>query len=588
MKFIKAITGIFIKIFKKNKVKNKGVFNMKINSIDVRNFRGLTIKIDDLEKNLVIFGKNDSGKTTLCKAILRVLDLNERRKRLEEYDSTDCNKKDIIIKLILNVEGVSDAQYSDIGKYVHNGLLHITLKSIFNHEINYYEDELFYGDESKDVTKVNSSKQSAVDKVLSVIYIDPNYKLDVEKKNYFRYHDVKKIEDGKNIKDSVKERIDELEKELAEDEIIKNMNDEINKHVHDESLFFNGMSFRITPNVTVNNLLKSLDVLPVNSQGNDVENIGDGKSKILSMILHQKSYDEDKIRIVIAEEPENHLYPLLQMNFISLIEKMKYSQLFITSHSSKIINLNKLNQIIKLERKIDLVQSKIFKISKEYFSEFGELMTQDLSEMLFYDNVLLVEGSSERYFYDLLMIKDEKFLELILNKNVGIFSVNSIAFQKTKKFLECLGVNVLIKTDNDIACVPHHKELKRYIGLSRVMKYISDDTKSQIKKLLNKDKIDNDIFTFPSNENNISFIEDKMDEIINLLLEENVILSRHHNGFEQDLKEYIGNEITECDIEELNKSKLINLHKLIERKKIDIRISDSNNRNPLVRFIHEL
>lgn len=36
-------------------------------------------------------------------------------------------------------------------------------------------------------------------------------------------------------------------------------------------------------------------------------------------------------------------------------------------------------------------------------------MNREIGEMLFYDTVLLVEGVSEKYFYNTLAIKDKSF-----------------------------------------------------------------------------------------------------------------------------------------------------------------------------------
>jgi predicted ATP-dependent endonuclease of OLD family len=100
--------------------------------------------------------------------------------------------------------------------------------------------------------------------------------------------------------------------------------------------------------------------------------------------------------------------------------------------------------------------------------------------MLYYNNVLLVEGESEKYFYNLLLIKDINFHKYIFEKRFGIFAVNGIAFEMIKKLLEALGVNVFIKTDNDIFKVQNTDETYRYAGLERCIKYLKTQSRSQI------------------------------------------------------------------------------------------------------------
>lgn len=561
---------------------------MYIKNIKIINFRGLTIDIDNLKRSSLIFGENDSGKTTLCKAVMRVLDLNERRKRLEEFDSTNCNKEEIVIEMSIVTDGLNEEQTSDLGRYLDQGILYIKLVSKFNDEINYYEDELIYGDESKDPFMIDPYRQTPLDKVLSVIYIEPNYKLDSEKKTYFNFHDIKKIEEEKTFSELVDNKIQELETQISIEDIIKEMSDEINTFAKNEDIFFDDMSFKISPNISINNLLKSLDILPVNVDGKEIENIGDGKSKILSMILHQKSYDVSKVKIIIAEEPENHLYPSLQANYLALLKRMNYSQLIVTSHSPKIINLNKLDQIIRLRRIREGVEKNVFVFDDNYFSEFGELMTLEMSEMLFYENVLLVEGSSEKYFYDFLFLKDKKFQKKVVESKLGIFSINGIAFKKTKNMLSQLGINVFIKTDNDIFGVKGSPGKRRYSGLLRAMSYVSEERKEKMLEIFNfeNDKLEN--FTYNEEDKCIEKIEEKMSIVCDVLYEDNIILSSHSGGFEKDFQEYLSDQISEEDIEYLKKCKLQNLHNKIVEGNIDITINEKNENSPLVRFLNEL
>lgn len=44
---------------------------MFIEEIKIHNFRGLEVDVCNLSKNFLIIGKNDSGKTSICKAIRR-------------------------------------------------------------------------------------------------------------------------------------------------------------------------------------------------------------------------------------------------------------------------------------------------------------------------------------------------------------------------------------------------------------------------------------------------------------------------------------------------------------------------------------
>ena len=175
---------------------------------------------------------------------------------------------------------------------------------------------------------------------------------------------------------------------------------------------------------------------------------------------------------------------------------------------------------------------------------------------------------------------------MIKNK-FGVFSINGVAFPKTKSMLEELGITVVIKTDNDITKVPKRAE-KRYTGLLRCINLLNDDKKDELKYKTGFSSLDKDFFTFPVLEINKSFIEDKLDIIVKFLKEENILVSKHNDGFEGDLCEYLGGQIDSDDIEFLRKKKLLNLHTLIVDGDIDICINESNKNNILVGFCNEL
>ena len=69
------------------------------------------------------------------------------------------------------------------------------------------------------------------------------------------------------------------------------------------------------------------------------------------------------------------------------------------------------------------------------------MLNEEISEIFFYDKVLLVEGDSEKYFYNALSIKDENFQSYLVKNKMGIFSVYGIDFAPAKKILNKLLLN---------------------------------------------------------------------------------------------------------------------------------------------------
>lgn len=567
---------------------------MLICGLKVKNYRGLNIDIDTVEKVSILIGQNDSGKTNICSAILKVLDYNKRRIPLVAADSTNSNKDNIEIEIKLTADDLTNEQSAIIGNYIHidnEGKKYMIAKltSTYNEDTLEYEDTLIYGVPTIDFEEVRINTQTQLDKVLSIVYINPVYDIENSKKDFFKFKETDNKENGIYFSENILKEINNLNETIQDEKIVDQIQRELNEKGEFKELL-EDLNFRVIPNIKEENIYKSLNVATYDANDNEFNNIGDGKSKIFSMILKSKIYKNDKQKIYIIEEPENHLYVLLQKIYISALLQMNPSQLIITTHSPYTIDFEKVNQIIKISCNRltgDRIINRFDNINNEDFKKFGYLINVEVAEMLYYDNVLLIEGDSEKYFYSLLMTKDNSFLEKINKNRFGIYAVNGIAFKTIKKLLEKLGIKVYIKTDNDIFKVPRIDEY-RYAGLERCIEYISSEAQEELKKLLGIEKLE---FRFKDRETKIQSVEDKMDDICKLLRKNNILFSKHNDGFEQDLIDYLNmnpkNNISDEAISFLKQAKLKNLHTFINEYNVDIKICSSNMKSVLVCFLYE-
>lgn len=567
---------------------------MHISFLEIKNFRGIDITIENINDIVTVIGQNDSGKSNICAAILKVLDYNKRRVPFQEVDSTMGNKEDIIINLKLVVDDLTNEQLALLHEVIHESenekYVYVRLVSKYNSEVLIYEDELLIGDLEKDYREYNITKQNPIDKVLSVIYINPTYDTKSETRHFFEYKEAKHIEDNtklsKQFEDSIKMLTDTVKNEEALAEILSDIND-LGKFER----MFDGMSFELTPNIHVDNIYKSLEITTLDSKGNLLNNIGDGKNKIFSMLLKEKTYNDDKKKIIIVEEPENHLYVLLQKYYIDSILSFNPSQMIVTTHSPHVVDFEKTNQILKIQRLYDedadefIRKVYTYNIDNEEFKKYGYLINVEISEMMYYDIVVLIEGESEKYFYSLLLSKDEKFKDYIFSNKIGIFSVNGIAFEKTKELLESLGITVYIKTDNDVFKNSVGKYF--YAGITRSIKYLSEDSKEKLMNILNFDSLESKKFECAESAKNIKIIEESMEKICSLFKENNILFSKHNEGFEKDFLDYIrySQEDYEEVIKKLKNAKLINLHEFILKNNIDITIDKNDSNSILLGFM---
>lgn len=285
---------------------------MFINKIKIVNFRGLDLTLDNLEKEFLIIGKNDSGKSNICYAIKKVLDIDTRRIPFNVNDSTNCNKKDIEIKIHLNIEKISDSNKNKIGKYYNGNILVVSLNARYDESTDSYNEELIIGE--KDIFRFPSNNTNDLDKILDLIFVSPGYNLEKSKKNFFKVNQNISKENGETVDEKIKNKVKELNLTLMNDDKIKEMDNKIKK-VPDFKLIFEDINFKIQSNIEIHNFYNSLSIAPFINNEEERLNIGDGKSKTLSMLLQLQSYENEKEKILLLEEPENHLFPILQMCF---------------------------------------------------------------------------------------------------------------------------------------------------------------------------------------------------------------------------------------------------------------------------------
>lgn len=484
---------------------------------------------------------------------------------------------------------VHDVIYKDKDKKY----TYVQLDATYNDDILTYEDEITIGDTSIDSKTYSPTRQNPIDKILSIIYINPTYDTKQETKRFFEYAESKNKESSKRLSEELASSIKELNINIQNEEALANIKKDINNLGKFEDIF-DGLSFQLSPNMKVDNIYKSLEINPIDDKGNIVSNMGDGKNKIFSMLLKEKTYDDEKRKIIIVEEPENHLYVLLQKYYIDSLLSFEPDQMLITTHSPHVVDFEKTKQIIKIQRDYDEKTKVYFRkvycynVNNSDFKRFGYLINVEIAEMMYYDKVLLVEGVSEKYFYSMLMANDENFRMHIFKNRIGIFCVNGIAFREIKKLLEGLGIKVFIKTDNDIFSVRKNKNTKYYAGLTRAISYLNDESKEKIKSVLNFSNLQTKNFWF-QNDKRLEIIENNLSNILKIFKRNNIYLQMHNNGFEKDFLDFIDYSKEDYDevINYLKEAKLINLHLFINDENIKLLIDDNNKNNILVSFLYD-
>lgn len=574
---------------------------MKIIKMAIHNFRGLDFECDGVNDRTLFIGHNDAGKSNICSAIMKVLSPEYRRRPLFSSDSSFSNNQDISFFFTLDLQGLTVAQKSKLHAYIYHfynesgeryDFMDVRMVCKYNVDTMLYEDELFFGQRDIEELPIQLNRQNDLDKILSVVYIHATYDLATEKKNYFNYKDIKKIDNQIAISPGIKDSIKSLQDSVKDEAVFEDVRNDLDDMGGFE-MIFDGMKFGLAPNIKIENIFNSLDILNYDGD-NQIDNIGDGKSKMLSTMLKFKTVDDDKSVILIVEEPENHLYVLLQKYYLSTLERINPDQLLITSHSPYIVDFEKINKIIKISKICDennclMTKPYYFNVNSDDFKEFGYLINTEISEMIYYDTVVLLEGYSEKYFYNLLSIKDKRFRDYLIKERIGLYTIGGIAFETTKKLLTSLGIKVYIKTDNDITGIKN-SENYRYTGLLRIYKYLSEENKKKMLDVYSLESEDSlkDFLTCEDGKRVIDKVEENMDAVIRICQDDNVLLSNHHNGFEEDFLNYLGmgGADFEKEMKYLKSAKLMNLHEYITENNIDIKITENNKNSVLLGFVN--
>ena len=169
---------------------------------------------------------------------------------------------------------------------------------------------------------------------------------------------------------------------------------------------------------STNNILKKYTWFEIVSQKNLSENsfliknsswytfmyeeLSSGEQSFLSLILLIYSHDLQN-GFLIIDEPELHLHPQSQKEFLNLIEEMKtkqHMQCIVATHSPMMINEHNINHVFRCS-KVD-GKSIISSTNSQFWEDEATLLQMlkfdHIAKIFFVDTIILVEGETDMYF----------------------------------------------------------------------------------------------------------------------------------------------------------------------------------------------
>ena len=454
---------------------------MTFEKITIKNFRNFEdVEIDISNKN-VFFGLNDVGKTNFLYALRYVFDKDVRKQNLVESDfhNKRCDKP---IEIVLTID-ISDVDNSDCQKLraqlkgalrSEHDKVYIKLVAEYNKNEMLAIPILSWGG---DMDRLQEMKQRGylyeIDYVFNVIYIDSYVDLySLFKKNVTQLIKNDK-EDDKVVLGNIQRSVDELNGYIASLSGIKEFEGKLTpeyQKFRDENI-----SNSIKSEIAVKGLYSNImPYIKQNGDNNLYPTAGEGRKKLLAYSIFDLLSEENaekKINLFLVEEPENHLHKSMQIALSQILfTDNKYAYLFVTTHSPFILyEMDSVNLVrIYSERRIDS-KSTFYKVPDSY-EKNRKLLNRHLSEAIFANKVLLVEGPSEYMLFSKILSVVHPFYEA---DGIYILPVDGIGFEMYFSILDKLEIFNVIKTDNDLRKVKG-KTTYSVLGFSRCNNYVGE------------------------------------------------------------------------------------------------------------------
>lgn len=462
----------------------------------------------------------------------------------------DEDKLDIILRYEVTEKGeFYDAVKTVLGKidekrknavkdkeFDNGKAFHILLRELekVRFQIKYYRMHREDGKTEQQLDEV--SDKFKLSNVMDIKYIQANnVKKDVELSEAFNkiisYRYEKIVSDKKKVLD---EKIDAINDNLTESiktHHSKDINNAIGKIVTSDV-----MEVDLSSNITEEKLVRNLLSYAYVEKGMNIPEgqFGLGYTHLVKIVAELIDYMEhypdekhnSKINLIAIEEPEAFMHPQMQELFIKNIndalqvlvstrDKKLNSQLFITTHSSHILNSkihmgNSLNDICyvyeeggcahtqNLDNDSVMPDTEDEKERDKDFKFLKKHIKYKVSELFFADAVILVEGFAEETILPFYLEQDPK-----LNKRyISIFGINGAHAFLYKNLLERLRIPALIVTDLDIVrkSSDDEEKTKEFAQIrdlngqsttNRTIKYFSGNSNdlSELKPFIEKDNI---------------------------------------------------------------------------------------------------
>jgi len=184
--------------------------------------------------------------------------------------------------------------------------------------------------------------------------------------------------------------------------------------------------------------------LTIHVAGQPFELAGRGEQSNIKAMLALRNKSRDA-KVILFEEPENHLsFSSMRILMKRIGEHCKDKQLFITTHSSYVLNKLGLNNLIFLS---DRVAERFSNLPSETYDYFKSIPGYDTLRLVLAKKVILVEGPSDELIVQRAYF--DRHGHMPIDDGVDVISVRGLSFKRFLDLARLLKKSAVVLTDND-------------------------------------------------------------------------------------------------------------------------------------------
>ncbi len=435
-----------------------------IKEMRVRNYKSLKDFNIVFNSNVVLIGKNNSGKSNILSALMLALSYNSIDKE-DVYISNDKSfsyNDTVEIDILIEPEGEEFSE--DWGLIFGERIQSYTSGNIdkeyfsFKTILKYDEKARKYTNEKQSINWENSGGDAKIRSMPRRI---------LQSIEYYLFDADRDIVQDINKKASLwSKATSKLDLEDKRPEIEKNLT-EINTLIKDSIPAYSTLETNIK-NALDNNL--KVDISPVPREldelykGTDIH-IGDERISIKNYGLGTRNRavfstiktnieanDEDAFKFLLIEEPEAHIHPQAQMRLFNEILSTE-AQKIITSHSPYIltqVNLEEIYYVYQNENGTQLINKGLGdsnSLNEIEVRDINRYIKNSRGELFFSSLIVFFEGMTE--LKALPIYYKEYFKKHHVNDNINFIEVDGQNYAPYIKFCNIFNIDWLILSDND-------------------------------------------------------------------------------------------------------------------------------------------